>query len=243
MANELKRCPFCNSTDVSVNRSEITCMSWVSCTSCGLETPSETGVTDEQVISYWNTRHAAPVEGLETVGYVTPEWISNRCLSHTINYEPSPAWTEAVVTRSQAEAIIAAERERADAVHKADAKAFLSMNSRYEKAEADNAALAARVKELELIRDSHSQDTLQALLEKQAIEAQLSAARKAARLAHDTLIEINPSNYNHDDVCQMNDASVEAIFLLADVLGETHGKTAEWWELRRAALSALEAHP
>lgn len=47
--------------------------------------------------------------------------------------------------------------------------------------------------------------------------------KKAAELqesidwAHDTLIEINPSNYSHDDVCRLNDASVEVILGLPRV--------------------------
>ena len=60
---------------------------------------------------------------------------------------------------------------------------------------------------------------------------------EAARAAHEALWELNPDNYTHDDVVKLNDASVEAIFLLADVLGETHGKTSEWWEARRRALA------
>lgn len=64
------------------------------------------------------------------------------------------------------------------------------------------------------------------------------ALREAARRAHDTLIELNPNNYTHDDVCEANAAVIEAVLTLADVLGETHGKTAEWWADRRAALSA-----
>ena len=63
------------------------------------------------------------------------------------------------------------------------------------------------------------------------------ALREAARKAHDTLIELNPNNYTHEDVCAANDAAVEAILLLADALGERHGKTEEWWNKRRAALS------
>lgn len=40
------------------------------------------------------------------------------------------------------------------------------------------------------------------------------------RWAHDTLYEINPSNYDHDEVCRLNDASVEVILGLARFLGE-----------------------
>ncbi|MEI9428681.1 hypothetical protein [Mesorhizobium sp. Cs1299R1N3] len=49
------------------------------------------------------------------------------------------------------------------------------------------------------------------------------------RWAHDTLYEINPSNYDHAEVCKLNDASVKVILGLAQYLGEKHGKTAEWW--------------
>lgn len=55
------------------------------------------------------------------------------------------------------------------------------------------------------------------------------------RWAHDTLWEINPSNYDHADVCKLNDASVEVILGLAPALGETHGKSPEWWSSRAAA--------
>lgn len=54
------------------------------------------------------------------------------------------------------------------------------------------------------------------------------------RWAHETLYEINPSNYDHGEVCKLNDASVEVILGLAPTLGETHGKSAEWWAARSA---------
>lgn len=60
------------------------------------------------------------------------------------------------------------------------------------------------------------------------------------RQAHETLIEINPNNYTHDEVVEANDAAVESIFLLADLIGETHGKSSEWWKQRRAALAEQE---
>lgn len=70
-----------------------------------------------------------------------------------------------------------------------------------------------------------------------AVEPALGVT-EAMRRAHDTLIEINPSNYTHDEVCDLNERSVEAILILADALGERHGKTDEWWAARRAALAA-----
>lgn len=39
--------------------------------------------------------------------------------------------------------------------------------------------------------------------------------------AIETLREINPSNYDHDDVCALNSASVEVILGLQKALGET----------------------
>lgn len=55
------------------------------------------------------------------------------------------------------------------------------------------------------------------------------------RWVHETLWEINPSNYDHDDVCKLNAASVEAILGIAPTLEETHGKSPEWWAAREQA--------
>lgn len=59
--------------------------------------------------------------------------------------------------------------------------------------------------------------------------AEALALRELIRWAYDTLYEIDPSNYDHDEVCKLNDASVEVILGLAQALGEKCGKTAEWW--------------
>jgi hypothetical protein len=69
-----------------------------------------------------------------------------------------------------------------------------------------------------------------------AKDAEIARLRDAICHAHDTLYELNPCNYDHDEVCRVNDASVEVILSLAPLLGETHGKTPEWWAAR-AALS------
>lgn len=60
------------------------------------------------------------------------------------------------------------------------------------------------------------------------------------RWAHDTLYEINPLKYDHGEVRKLNDASVEVILGLAPVLGESHGKSAEWWQARAALSTAKE---
>lgn len=110
-------------------------------------------------------------------------------------------WREAIrYCHEQAEAIIAAERSENEALKAgikrlSDEQELLSETSdvdlisvvklaaRLSEAEADNAVLTARVKELELIRDSHSQDTLQALQGQQALETQLAAAREGVKYA------------------------------------------------------------
>lgn len=53
---ELKPCPFCGSSDVHLRRHQRAEMSWVSCVGCGLEAPTETGVSDDEAVTYWNRR-------------------------------------------------------------------------------------------------------------------------------------------------------------------------------------------
>lgn len=58
------------------------------------------------------------------------------------------------------------------------------------------------------------------------------------RWAHDTLYEINPSNYDHDEVCRLNDASVEVILGLAQFLGERQEAVTDDTERSGAAPAA-----
>jgi hypothetical protein len=51
-------------------------------------------------------------------------------------------------------------------------------------------------------------------------EAKLAKAVDVLQLAYSTLTEINPSNYDHDDVCEQNNASVEVILSITAVLDE-----------------------
>lgn len=69
---------------------------------------------------------------------------------------------------------------------------------------------------------------------------EITELRDLLKWAHDTLIEINPNNYTHDDVCEINNASVEVILGIAPVLGETHGKSEEWWAARAAGTAKGE---
>ncbi|KAB2699398.1 hypothetical protein F9K79_09910 [Ochrobactrum sp. Kaboul] len=154
--------------------------------------------------------------------------------------------TRELCERSQAEELLAAERAEKEQLQQLvkelannngqDVLAMLQSLKYARKLEADNAAKDVRIKAfVEYEQEAEGIKEMQ-LGKIEALEAKLAAAEQTARAAHETLIEINPSNYNHDDVCQLNDASVEAIFLLADILGETHGKTKEWWDERRAVL-------
>lgn len=65
-------------------------------------------------------------------------------------------------------------------------------------------------------------------------EAERDAALAGARKAHDALWELNPNNYDHDEVCKLNDGAIEAILTLAPLIGETHGYSPEWWNQRAA---------
>ncbi|TQN55357.1 hypothetical protein FLX27_29955 [Agrobacterium tumefaciens] len=55
----------------------------------------------------------------------------------------------------------------------------------------------------------------------EAAESEVQRLRDLLRFSHDTLWEINPSNYDHDDVCKLNEASVEVILAIAPEVGET----------------------
>ena len=59
----------------------------------------------------------------------------------------------------------------------------------------------------------------------EAAEAKLATAVEALHWAYDTLKEINLSSYNHDDVSELNDASVEVILGIAAMLAGLEGKT------------------
>lgn len=107
-----------------------------------------------------------------------------------------------------------------------------------------NARRFARLDELEtgyIAQDAELKQLQAELARLRASQADAGARVLAVvRQAHETLVEINPNNYTHDEVVEANDAAVESIFLLADLIGETHGKSSEWWKQRRAALAEQE---
>lgn len=53
-------------------------------------------------------------------------------------------------------------------------------------------------------------------------DGQIAALVEALKWAYNTLWEVNLNNYSHDDVCRLNDASVEVILGIAPLIGETH---------------------
>lgn len=82
---------------------------------------------------------------------------------------------------------------------------------------------------------------IRALLDElEAKERRIADQCELLRWVHDTLLEINPYNYTHDDVCEINNASVEVILGIAPVLGETHGKSEDWWASRAAGIGKVE---
>ena len=143
----------------------------------------------EKYLSAWNTRPAAPVEGLETI------CIAHSWDGHGYQYIDSGSgsdWQtrhvgEELVPRSQAEAIIAAERS----IRKTAEQRLAQSQDDLKQARADNAALTARVKELEKINANLMGDdedkpryTTKRLKQEitratEALETQLAAARKA----------------------------------------------------------------
>ncbi|MGC0054572.1 hypothetical protein ACNSPG_16165 [Brucella pituitosa] len=156
-----------------------------------------------------NTRPAAPVEGMETKGWEVTRYDNDgRWLETSLHIvEPritgsEPTDTDELVTRSQAEAIIAAERADYEeviadkrrltrlldvAMHGEEGAAkqasLCDLIEPAKQLRADNAALTARVKELENSRAEilNQQDKgwreLQTRAE--ALEAKLAAARSA----------------------------------------------------------------
>ena len=156
----------------------------------GMSNEIEQNVSDcfDKAIAAWTTPVSPDVTGkcgeLETIGYVTPGWLDKHCSAHTISAQQTPAWTEAVVTRSQAVGLLAAEREEKEELRRAimgdepghdlQHGNFIEMaatlhracdggrkraeyaeqrlgqsEAELKQARTDNAALTARVKELE----------------------------------------------------------------------------------------------
>lgn len=67
--------------------------------------------------------------------------------------------------------------------------------------------------------NSEDADELIAALE--AAQAERDRLREAAQAAFDAVtIEINPCNYHHDDVCQLNTETIEAMSILSTAIAK-----------------------
>ncbi len=98
-------------------------------------------------------------------------------------------------------------------------------------------ALREELSNPEIGNKDHLRKIALALLDElEAVEKRIAEMKELLQWSHDTLLEINPSDYTHDDVCEANAAAVEVILGIAPTLGETHGKTNEWWESRAAGI-------
>lgn len=82
----------------------------------------------------------------------------------------------------------------------------------------------------EVVAGKHDEHPLVRAFARHRIEATRAKDEAIAELvealgwAFNTLTEINPSNYDHDDVCEMNAASVEVMLGLKPILAK-HGPT------------------
>lgn len=137
-----------------------------------------------------------------------------------------------------ANAALRAERDVSNELGRAFEEDAGQQRERAEAAEAERDALRAKVARMEGAADRvRAASAIEHARASQfAAEAKVARLEGALRWAHDTLWEINPNNYDHDEVCKLNDASVEVILGIAPLIGETHGKSPEWWA-ERAALT------
>jgi|GEM_PF-2688923 len=199
MANELKPCPFC-STPLTI-RGGVNPYGRCNTDGCWMMEAKLSVVCDDpKQVERWNTRPAAPVEGLETVGvqYAHEHSITGRAM-----WGWQKEWkgcaaigTRDLVTRTQAEAIIAAKDKRIETLWDDRNNVLKRLGT----LDADNAALTARVKELEhselvkgvntkyanalayleMTEDDDPEEFAKRLWdEREALETQLTAARKA----------------------------------------------------------------
>jgi Lar family restriction alleviation protein len=158
-------CPFCGAGNPSLQVNSHAGMSWVACSQCGIEAPSETGVSADDAVNYWNRR--APLAALPTGDMPTVAWevlcqgghlISNiEAVAH--QYRDDGNTVEELVRRSEAAAhiqAVEAERDKlrydnSDLLADADASAFVirTMSDRATTAEADLAKVTAERDELQ----------------------------------------------------------------------------------------------
>ncbi|WP_313031796.1 Lar family restriction alleviation protein [Brucella sp.] len=235
MASELKPCPFCGSnriafrstpdmdTDGKFHR--------ISCNECGAGSREKFAMETcplfyEELRSAWNTRPApaATDTGLETVetqwrcAFISNDkWVSSK---QPENMRDGAIETRELVTRSQAEKLLAAEREKVlflktameiaqthcglkdktiDSLE-ADNAALIHDLNRIKDHETelvnDNDALTARIKELEKLCNDTEAEALGYASDKAELEAKLAAAQKALEAARPYVEDYDTRRHN-----------------------------------------------
>jgi hypothetical protein len=146
------------------------------------------------------------LEGLLKAATPGPWWVqaaedSPKDISHIWRAAPNPATYKGGRSKSWIATVLKSEYH-GDVVSVAPEDAALivaAINALPE--------LVAMAKELDAARAELAEERLRRL----RAEARVIELNELRIWAHETLIEINVSNYDHDDVCKLNDASVEVI--------------------------------
>lgn len=197
MANELKPCPFCGGK--AHYTKEIASAGLAAVVTCSdNDCCTNHAETLQKAIDLWNTRPAAPVEGLETV---------KQELGSVKFFDDFPhlfkTWQTFVLSRPRINMSrrprpsLRRKSERNDSC-KAWRDAFDSMHRRAMDAEADNAALTARVKELEADVSAYILSAEDKDKRRKTLETKLAAARKALERADDALqLEATASGHTY----------------------------------------------
>lgn len=206
-------CPMSDAVDEDTGEWKFT---GICCASCAVFLPAKTDDADTaEGVAAWNTRPAAPVEGLETKAWncMYPTYGHFTLKEHEAKQAIEDCATvEALAPRSQAEVIIAAKVEKERLRFEGDLdkwmqiigagitgyqpEAYALMDMACQelvKLRADNAALTARVKELVTERDEALLGNRYAQLERmaakraEALETQLAAATNLLRRSRQSL--------------------------------------------------------
>ncbi|WP_079212978.1 hypothetical protein [Brucella pituitosa] len=194
----------------------------------------------EKYLSAWNTRRAAPVEGLETEGWEVTRYDNDgRWLETSLHIvEPritgsEPTDTDELVHRSQAEAIIAGRdaviETQADSIDKLERK-VQHWQEEHEKIEALIAAKDAEIARLRDILDITERNELR--------EAENNAALTARVKYLETENSSLRDKLRNDDLETQLAAARSA---LTDIASLTQTTDLLWWQ--KLARAALEAKP
>lgn len=194
----LNPCPFCGAQSdeimIFADPTEGTDNSGpsrrVQCAVCNVEAPFYS--SKAEAITAWNTRPAAPVEGLETVTYrakfkseMAMQW--QYYPAPDSGFDPDKYEEQALCLQSQAEAIIAAKDAEWQAAAKLGSEVNRNLANRVNALQADNATLKAGIKRLsdeqELLAETGDDDMISVVkLAARLSEAEADNAALTARV-------------------------------------------------------------